>query len=178
VSFEDVVEVHGPFAVQSEYAIPPGGWTQATHVCVAEIDPDTFEVEVLRYVVAEDCGKLINPRVVDGQICGGVAQGIAGVLLERFAYADDGQPLTTTLMDYLPPLATDLPRIEIEHLEREAHGEHEYRGVGEGGAIGAPAALVAAIENALATYDLQIGDQYLPPWRLRELVEQAKGRAP
>jgi carbon-monoxide dehydrogenase large subunit len=79
-------------------------------------------------------------------------------------------------MDYLPPLATDLPRIEIEHLERASHGEHEYRGVGEGGAIGAPAALVAAIENALSTYDLQLGDQYLPPWRLRELVEQAKGR--
>ena len=176
-SFAEIVRAHGPLAAESEYAIPPGGWTQATHVCVAEVDPDTFEVAVLRYVVAEDCGKLINPRVVDGQICGGVAQGIAGVLLERFAYADDGQPLTTTLMDYLPPLATDLPRIEIEHLEREAHGEHEYRGVGEGGAIGAPAALVAAIENALAAYDLQIGDQYLPPWRLRELVEQAKGSA-
>jgi carbon-monoxide dehydrogenase large subunit len=108
--------------------------------------------------------------VVDGQIRGGVAQGIAGVLLERVAYADDGQPLTTTLMDYLPPLATDLPTIEIEHLEQSSHGEHEYRGVGEGGAIGAPAALVAAIENALSTYDVQIGDQYLPPWRILELI--------
>lgn len=176
VSFAALAATHGPFDVQYDYAIPPGGWTQATHACVVDVDPDTAEVTVLRYVVAEDCGKLINPAIVDGQICGGVAQGIAGVLLERFAYGPDGQPLTTTLMDYLPPLATDLPRIEIEHLERATHGEHEYRGVGEGGAIGAPAALVSAIENALASHDVQIGEQYLPPWRLRELIEQTKGR--
>lgn len=176
VGFAAIAQQRGPLAVSFDYAIPPGGWSQATHACVVDVDPDTGEVTILRYVVAEDCGKIINPRVVDGQICGGVAQGIAGVLLERFAYGDDGQPLTTTLMDYLPPLATDLPRIEIEHLERPTHREHEYRGVGEGGAIGAPAALVSAIENALAVHDVQIGEQHLPPWRLRELIEQAKGR--
>ena len=176
VTFAALAEANGAIAVTFDYAVPPGGWTQATHVCVVEVDADTGEVEILRYVVAEDCGKLVNPRVVDGQIRGGVAQGIAGVLLERFAYGPDGQPVTTTLMDYLPPLATDLPRIEIEHLERSSHGEHEYRGVGEGGAIGAPAAVVSAIENALTAYDVQLGEQYLPPWRLRELIIQAGGR--
>jgi carbon-monoxide dehydrogenase large subunit len=170
VSFGEVVARRGEVRVEFEYAIPPGGWTQATHACVVDVDADTGQVTVLRYVVAEDCGKLVNPRVVDGQIRGGVAQGIAGVLLEHVAFADDGQPLTTTLMDYLPPLATDLPTIEIEHLEQTSHGEHEYRGVGEGGAIGAPAALVAAIENALSRHDVQIGDQYLPPWRILELI--------
>ena len=175
VSLQSIAAEHGPMTVAFEYAIPPGGWTQATHACEVAIDAETGEVTIVRYVVAEDCGKLINPRVVDGQICGGVAQGIAAVLLERFAYDDNGQPLTTTLMDYLPPLATDLPRIEIEHLERESHGEHEYRGVGEGGAIGAPAALVSAIENALSAFDVQIGDQYLPPWRIHELLTHAKG---
>lgn len=177
VDYATLARERGAFHVSFDYAIPPGGWSQATHACLVDIDPDTGEVTVLRYVVAEDCGRIINPRVVDGQICGGVAQGIAGVLLERFAYGEDGQPLTTTLLDYLPPLATDLPRIEIEHLERPTHGEHEYRGVGEGGAIGAPAALVSAIENALAAYDVQLGEQHLPPWRIRELIDQAKGRA-
>ena len=112
----------------------------------------------------------VNPAVVDGQICGGVVQGVAGVLHERFAYSEDGQPMTTTLMDYTLPLATDMCRIEIAHLELPTHGPDEFRGVGEGGAIGAPAALVSAIENALSASDVQIGEQYLPPWRLRELL--------
>jgi aerobic carbon-monoxide dehydrogenase large subunit len=175
IDFANLAADGGPIEVRFDYAIPPGGWTQATHACVVEIDAETGQVQVLRYVVAEDCGRLINPRVVDGQICGGVAQGIAGVLLERFAYDRDGQPLTTTLMDYLPPLASDLPRIEIEHLERPTHGEHEYRGVGEGGAIGAPAAVVSALEDALADFDIQLSEQYLPPWRIMELIDQAKG---
>jgi carbon-monoxide dehydrogenase large subunit len=170
VPFATIAARTGELRVAFEYAIPPGGWTQATHACVVEVDADTGQVEILRYVVAEDCGKLVNPRVVDGQIRGGVAQGIAGVLLERIAYGDDGQPLTTTLMDYLPPLATDVPFVEIEHLEHTSHGEHEYRGVGEGGAIGAPAALVSAIEDALSAHDVQIGDQHLPPWRILELL--------
>jgi aerobic carbon-monoxide dehydrogenase large subunit len=86
-------------------------------------------------------------------------------------YGDDGQPLTTTLLDYLAPTATDLPAIEVVHLERPEHREDEFRGVGEGGAIGAPAALVAAIEDALSPFGVQIDHQYLPPWRILELLD-------
>ncbi len=170
VGFAVVLEGQG---VAFEDMIAPGGWTQATHACVVEVDGDTGHVEILRYVVAEGCGELVDPRVVDSRIRGGVARAIAGVLLERIAYADDGQPLTTTLLDYLPPFATDLPLIEIEHIEQGSLGDHEHPGLGGGGAIGvigASAALVAAIEDALAGSDVQITDQHLPPRRIHELI--------
>jgi aerobic carbon-monoxide dehydrogenase large subunit len=161
-----------PLDVTFTYQIPPGGWSQATHACEIEVDIETGVVRVLRYLVVGDCGRVINPAIVKGQIRGGVAQGIGSVLLERFAYDAEGQPQTTTLLDYLVPLATDLPDIEVVHLERAEHGPDEFRGVGEGGAIGAPAALSAAIEDALAPFDVRVVDQYLPPWRVLELIDQ------
>src|SRR5207244_10198553 len=83
-------------------------WVNATHVCTCEVDVSTGEVELLRYIVGEDCGPMINPSVVEGQIAGGVAQGIGGVLFEHLAYDDDGNPLTTTLADYLLPAETEV----------------------------------------------------------------------
>ncbi|HEV8297290.1 MAG TPA: molybdopterin cofactor-binding domain-containing protein, partial [Acidimicrobiales bacterium] len=155
------------------FDIPPGGWSQATHAAVVEVDIETGLVHVLRYLTVGDIGRVINPAIVAGQIRGGVAQGIGSVLLEHFVYGDDGQPLTTTLLDYLAPTATDLPFIEVDHIERPEHGVDEFRGVGEGGAIGAPAALSAAIEDALGPLGVRIDDQYLPPARVLALIQAA-----
>ena len=106
-------------------------------------------MRIPRYLVVEDCGSVINPAIVDGQIRGGVAQGLGAVLLERAVYDEDGQLVTTTLVDYLLPTASEIPTIEICHIEPEPGSPPTYRGVGEGGAIGAPAALTNAIEDAL-----------------------------
>jgi aerobic carbon-monoxide dehydrogenase large subunit len=130
------------------YSTPATTYANACHVCVVEILP-TGKCEILRYVVVEDCGAMINPAVVHGQISGGVVQGIGGVLHERFAYDTDGNPLTTTFMDYLLPTSTEIPFIEISHLNTPAQGPGGYKGVGEGGAIGAVPAVRNAISDAL-----------------------------
>jgi carbon-monoxide dehydrogenase large subunit len=127
----------------------PGGWSGGTHGVIVEIDPETGEVKILRYVVAEDCGDLINPAVVDGQIRGGIAQGIGIALLENALYDDDGNFLAGTFMDYLLPTATEIPTIEIEHMHSAPLDEVSYRGVGEGGTIAAPPAVVNAVADAL-----------------------------
>jgi carbon-monoxide dehydrogenase large subunit len=150
-----------------DFAVPEGGWSQATHLCTVEVDGDTGLVRILRYLVVGDCGELINPAVVEGQIRGGIAQGIGGVLHEWAAYDADGQPQATTLLDYLTPGALDLPNIEVEHLESPPQGPLDFRGVGEGGAIGAPAALVSAIADAIG---VPITERYLPPARILELM--------
>ena len=105
-------------------------------------------VKILRYVVVEDCGRVINPAVVDGQVCGGVAQGIGAVLYERAAYDDEGQLSPSTFMDYLLPTSAEIPHIEIHHLETDPDGEFGFRGVGEGGAVVAPATLTNAVDDA------------------------------
>ncbi len=125
-------------------------WVNATHVCTCEVDVTTGEVKLLRYIVSEDCGPMINPDVVEGQIAGGVVQGIGGALYEQLAYDDDGNPLATTFMDYLLPTAAEVPRIEYGHIETPSPGPGGYKGVGEGGAIGAPPAVVNAVADALA----------------------------
>jgi len=155
------------------YGSGEGTWSQATHCCVVEVDAATGKVDVLRYVVAEDCGEVINPLIVDGQVSGGVVQGIGAVLLEHSAYSADGQPQAATLLDYLVPTATDVPAIEIVHLS----GNAGPRGVGEGGAIGAPAAVTNAIEDALAPLGVEVREQHLPPARIVSLIEEAAQRA-
>jgi carbon-monoxide dehydrogenase large subunit len=149
-----------------DFAIPEGGWSQATHVAWVEVDVETGVSRVLRYLVVEDCGALVNPAVVEGQIRGGVAQGIGSVLCERSPFSRDGQPLATNLLDYLLPTAVDIPRIEIHHLESPPQGPVDFRGVGEGGAIGAPAAVVNAVEDALAPFGIVLHEQHLSPSRL------------
>jgi len=114
---------------------------------------------------------VINPAIVDGQVRGGVAQGIGAVLLERSAYDRDAQFLSSTFMDHLLPTAVDIPRIEVHHIHHDPTGGIDYRGVGEGGAIGAPAALTGAIEDALAHLGVRITEQHLPPGRILELID-------
>jgi aerobic carbon-monoxide dehydrogenase large subunit len=148
-----------------------GGWSGGSHCAIVEVDTETGIVKVERYVVAEDCGALINPAVVEGQIRGGVAQGIGAVLLEKSAYDEDGNCQSATFMDYLLPTACDVPRIEIEHLETvPLDADVNFRGVGEGGMIVAPPTLVNAIEDALSPFGVRIYEQHLPPARILELI--------
>jgi carbon-monoxide dehydrogenase large subunit len=156
--------------VVSSYDGGEGGWSQATHVCWVEVDPDTGFVEVTRYAVVEDCGELINPAIVEGQVRGGVAQGIGQVLYERLFYDDSGNMKTGTYMDYLMPTCMEIPPIEIHHLETPSTIEANYRGVGEGGMIAAPAALTNAIEDALRHRGVRITESYLPPSRILEMM--------
>jgi carbon-monoxide dehydrogenase large subunit len=154
-----------------DFRIPEGGgWAQATHCCTVEVDGHTGRVDIIRYVVVEDCGTMINPAIVEGQIRGGVAQGIGAVLYERSAYAADGQFVASTLMDYLIPGVAEVPEIEIHHLESPPTHEVNFRGVGEGGAIGAPAALTNAIADAIAPTGAVVTESHLPPFRVLELM--------
>ncbi len=159
----------GPvFSINIPYeGVGNGGWSCATHVAWVEVDLDTGQVEIPRYLVVEDCGPIINPAVVDGQVRGGVAQGIGAVFYENAVYDDDANLLTTTYMDYLIPTAMEIPEVEIEHLETLTEGENDFRGVGEGGMIGAPAALGNAVSDALG---VQVTTQYLPPSKILELA--------
>ncbi len=147
------------------------GWSGGTHCCELEVDVDTGLVHIERYVVIEDCGFPVNPAIVEGQISGGVAQAIGAVLLEHAAYNVDGQFLAGTFMDYLLPTATDVPNFEIHHVETvPTDPDVNFRGVGEGGMIVAPACIVNAIEDALAPLGVRIREQHLPPARILELL--------
>ena len=144
-----------------------GGWSVASHLAIVEVDTDTGQVEILKYLVVEDCGPIINPGIVDGQVRGGVAQGIGAVFYENLVYDENAIPLATTYMDYLIPTANEIPEIEIIHLETLSPGENDFRGVGEGGMIGSPAALTNAVSNALG---VQATSQYLPPTTILEMA--------
>jgi carbon-monoxide dehydrogenase large subunit len=145
-------------------------WANATHVCTCEVDVSTGEVTLLRYLVSEDCGAMINPNVVEGQIAGGTVQGIGGALLEHLVYDEDGNPLSTTFLDYLLPTAADVPEIEYGHLETPGPLPGGYKGVGEGGAIGAPPAVVNAVNDALAPLGVSLTRLPLTPTSILELV--------
>lgn len=155
---------------EADYDGGIGGWSGGTHLCQVEIDLETGLVTITRYLVVEDCGRMINPAIVEGQIRGGVAQGIGEVLYECSAYDEQGNYLAATFKDYLLPTASDIPEIEIDHLENEPNEEVNYRGVGEGGMLVAPAALTNAIEDALSPFGARVNYQYLPPTRVLELA--------
>ena len=140
---------------------PPGTFSNACHAAMVTIEPGTFQVRLHRYLVVEDCGVVINPLVVEGQVRGGVTQGAAAALYERVLYDADGQPRSATLMDYLAPTASEICGIDIEHLETpSAHSETGAKGMGEGGTIGAPAAVLNAINDALA--DVRVSFDHIP----------------
>jgi aerobic carbon-monoxide dehydrogenase large subunit len=167
-------DVETDLEVEASFDGGEGGWSGGSHCAIVEVDVETGIVKVERYVAAEDCGALINPAVVEGQIRGGIAQGIGAVLLERSAYDQDGNYQSATFMDYLLPTACDIPRIEIEHLETvPLDADVNFRGVGEGGMIVAPPTVVSAIEDALAPFGVRIGEQHLPPARILELIAAA-----
>jgi len=153
------------------------GFASAAHVAVVEVDPETFEIKVLRYVVIHDCGRQINPGIVEGQVHGAVAHGIAAALLEEFTYDENGQLLTTSFMDYLKPTAADLPDIEGERIETPSPLTLlGTKGVGEGGAVVAPAAIASAVEDALAPLEIRIAALPITPTRLWEIVSKQQTR--
>jgi aerobic carbon-monoxide dehydrogenase large subunit len=146
-------------------------WSNATHLCVVEIDRDTCVPRIFRYIVSEDGGRMINPTIVEGQIFGGVVQGIGGVLLEDFVYDEYGNPLTTTFMDYLLPTTAEVPKIEIGHLETDATtNPGGFKGTGEGGAIGSHAAVANAVADALAPLGIDVLATPLGPNDIHRLM--------
>jgi aerobic carbon-monoxide dehydrogenase large subunit len=153
---------------------PPGTFSNACHVAMVEVDVETGRVSLEKFLVAEDAGRLINPMIVDGQIHGGVAQGIANALLEEIVYDETGNILTATLADYMPPTAREIPPIEIQHLETMTPASiTKAKGLGEGGAIGAPAAVVNAINDALAPFRVSIDEIPATPQRIRAALRAA-----
>ncbi|TFV70121.1 xanthine dehydrogenase family protein molybdopterin-binding subunit [Blastococcus sp. CT_GayMR19] len=133
------------------YSGPPYTFNNGTHVAVVEVERATGLVRVVDYLVVEDCGVLINPGIVDGQIRGGVTQGLGGALLEHVIHDEIGQPQTSTMLDYLVPTTVDVPDIRIEHIETPAPSTSlGTKGVGEAGTAGAPAAIHCAVNDALA----------------------------
>ncbi|MBV9666035.1 MAG: xanthine dehydrogenase family protein, partial [Actinobacteria bacterium] len=150
-------------------------WANATHVCTCEVDPETGVVTLLRYIVSEDCGPMINPAVVEGQIAGGSVQGIGGALYEHLAYDGDANPIASTFMDYLLPTMAEIPTIEYGHVETPSPGPGGYKGVGEGGAIGAPPAVANAVADALAPLGVTVTRLPLTPAAVRGLIEEARG---
>lgn len=147
-------------------------------MCEAEVDIETGAVRIARYVVAHDCGRLINPGLVDGQIRGGVVHGIGNALYERMLYDADGNPLSTNYGEYLLPMAVEMPEIEVIHVETPAPGNPiGVKGAGEGGTIPAAACVISAIEDALAPLGVTINEHPVSPQRLREIIAAARGRA-
>ena len=127
-----------------------GTFSYAAHAVTVAVDPEVGQVEILNYVVVEDGGKLVNPMVVDGQIYGGLAQGIGTALYEEMPFDTNGQPLATTFADYLLPGPTEVPEPRLDHMETLApYTEFGVKGIGEGGAIAPPAAIANAVNDAL-----------------------------
>jgi carbon-monoxide dehydrogenase large subunit len=153
---------------------PTVTYTNAVHVAVVDVDPGTGAVKLLRYLVAHDCGKLINPVIVEGQIHGGVAQGVGGGLLEEMVYDEQAQLLTGTFMDYLVPTAMEVPAIETVHLEYPSpRNPLGIKGIGEGGAISPPAAIANAVEDALSPWGVRVTRTPLGPSVVLGLLERA-----
>ncbi|MDQ7776329.1 MAG: hypothetical protein Q4615_10765 [Paracoccus aminovorans] len=161
--------------VQETYDPYLGTACSSTHMCMIEVDPGTYGVRILNYVVSEDCGRIINPMIVDGQVHGAVVQGIGAALLEEVIHDDDGQSVAASLADYLLPVATDVPDIDIVHIEAELpNNVGGFRGMGEGGTIGAPATIANAISDALSPLGVGIDKLPATPERLFRLVQAAK----
>jgi len=154
-----------------------GTFSYATHAALVAVDPGTGLIEILDYVVVEDGGKLVNPMIVDGQVQGGTAQGIGTCLLEAVSFDAQGQPLASTMLDYLIPGAADVPDIRVLHMETPSpHTEFGIKGIGEGGAVGAPAAIVCAANDALRAVGAEVHDLPLTPGRILDAI--AAGTTP
>jgi aerobic carbon-monoxide dehydrogenase large subunit len=161
-----------------EPAIGTGVFSYATHGAVVAVDPETGFIELLDFAVAEDCGTMVNPMIVEGQIRGGVVQGIGTALYEEIPYDEAGQPLTGTLADYLLPGAAELPAIKIAHLHTPAAAtEYGMKGMGEGGAVAPPAAIANAVRDALASIGAEVNETPITPRRVLAAIRKARETA-
>lgn len=164
-------EVREDLSVSRVYDPVVGTTSSATHMVQVEVDPETYAVHIQRYVIAEDCGRVINPMIVEGQSRGALAQGVGAALLEEIVYDEDGQLQTASLVDYLIPSAPEMPELELIHLPTVApHTLGGFRGMGEGGTIGSPAAIANAVSDALAPLEIQITELPITPERLFRLI--------
>jgi aerobic carbon-monoxide dehydrogenase large subunit len=152
-----------------------GVFSFGTHAVVVAVDPDAGTVEIEKYVVTEDCGTMINPMIVEGQVQGGIAQGIGTALFEEIPYSEDGQPLATTFADYMMPCATEIPDVEIAHSVTPAKAtEYGVKGMGEGGAIAPPAAIANAVADAFREIGAKFYETPLTPRRVSDAVTAAR----
>ena len=150
-------------------------WASGAHAAIVEVDIETGELQYVRYVVVHDCGALVNPMVVEGQVVGGVAQGIGGSFYEKMEYGADGQLRNASFMDFLIPYATEVPEVTVSHLETPSPlNPLGVKGVGEAGAIPVPAATASAVENALGDPGLEIDELPLDPESLFNLIRSSK----
>jgi carbon-monoxide dehydrogenase large subunit len=157
------------------YDPPPATFSHGTHVAVVDVDPETGEVQVVRHLVVEDCGRMVNPMLVEGQTQGAVAQGIGNALYEDFAYDEGGQPLTTTFMDYLIPGPGEIPPVDVVHVETPpAVSVSGFKGMAEGGTIGSTAAVANAVADALAPLGVEVRELPLTPDRILALLRAAR----
>jgi carbon-monoxide dehydrogenase large subunit len=162
---------------ESAHYDPPGTFSNACYVAEVEVDVETGGVRVERFVAVEDAGRIINPLIADGQVHGGIAQGIGNALFEEIVYDALGNIQTATLADYLPPTAREIPPIEVHHLETPAASSLTgAKGLGEGGTIGAPAAIINAVNDALAPFGVAIDEMPATPQRIRAALRAAKGK--
>jgi len=163
-----------PGIAESATYDPAGTFSNACHAAIVEVDIETGRVMLERFIVAEDAGRLINPMIADGQIHGGVGQGIANALFEEVMYDETGNVLTASLADYIVPGATDVVPIEIHHRETMTEASiTKTKGLGEGGAIGTPAAIVNAINDALTPFGIAINEIPATPARIRAALAPA-----
>ena len=155
----------------------PWTFTNGAHLAVVEVDADTGAIAVRRYVAVDDCGNIVNPALVEGQSAGGIAQGLGGALSEWCVYDEAGQPLVTTLMEYALPTAQVMPAVELHALESPAPGlPGGFKGAGEAGTTGAPAAILNAVNDALHPLGVMLTDQPLTPERVWRAISAARGR--
>jgi carbon-monoxide dehydrogenase large subunit len=158
---------------------PPGTFSNACHIAIVEVDIETGRVTVEKFLAVEDAGRIINPLIADGQVHGGIAQGIGNALLEEIVYDTLGNVQTATLADYTPPTARDVPPIELHHIETPAASSITgAKGLGEGGAIGAPAAVLNAINDALSPFGISIDEMPATPQRIRTALRAARQTLP
>ena len=165
--------------LEASYTYDPinGTTACATHLAAVEVDPTTCFVKIHKYVVAEDCGRVINPMIVDGQVHGGVAQGIGAALYEEVIYDEDGQLVSASLADYVIPSAVEIPHMDVVHIESCSAAAGGFRGMGEGGTIGAPAAIANAVSDALSPLDINVSILPITPERIFGLLEQVRMKA-
>jgi aerobic carbon-monoxide dehydrogenase large subunit len=169
--------------LETTFAFKPkrdtGAFSYASHAAVVAVDTELGDVEILDYVIVEDCGTLVNPMVVDGQTLGGAAQGIGTAMYEESPFDENGQPLASTFMDYLLPGPTEIPAIRIFHMQTPSpYTEFGIKGMGEGGAIAPPAVIFNAVNDALRPLGVEVAETPLTPRRLLAALEAAKTKSP
>lgn len=172
------VDPQGLTAIAGYKAVDGGVFSNAVHAVVIALDPQIGRVEILDYVIVEDCGRMVNPMMVDGQVIGGLAGGIGNALYEESPYDEQGQPLATTLADYIVPTAPSMPDVRIVHMESPSpFSEFGMKGVGESGAIGSPAAIANAVNDALRPLGAEILETPMTPKRIVAALERARTTA-